>query len=122
MRSWSALAAARTARGAAGDGPLHRRADEDGRVLRTAIRIAAAGAAAIDRVAMELVVGDPVDVVEAVVVALQGIIIVVPELLPAFFFAVAVVAALVMTGPERPLGLPAAVVAGARSAPVGGSD
>src|SRR5438876_550408 len=78
----------RTAQAGVGDRPLHGRADEDRGVVdpRAAAAAAACAAAAVDLVAVVLVVGNPVDVVEGLVVVAQGIVIVVPELLQALFF------------------------------------
>src|SRR4051812_12810131 len=72
------------------NGPLHRRADEHrGGLNPLAARAASArsAAAAVDLVAVVLVVGDPVEVVEGAVVALHGVIIIVPEVLQPLFFA-----------------------------------
>ena len=49
--------------------------------LATAVGTAGAAVPGVDLVAVVLVVGDPVDVVQGAVVALQGIVIIVPEAL-----------------------------------------
>lgn len=68
--------------------------------------------AATDLVAMILVVSDPIALVEVAVEDVQGAIVIVPELLPAFFIFAAVVAYFVGAGPESILGSIAARVAG----------
>src|SRR4051812_45298139 len=76
----------RTAERAVGDGPLHLRGDEHrGELDALVAAIAVAAAAGVDLVAVVLVVGDPVDVVQRPVVAAQGVVIVVPEALQALF-------------------------------------
>src|SRR5205823_6071904 len=80
-------AAAGAARGAAqaavGRRPLHAGADEHRGVVDAPAAAGAAAAAAtgVDLVAVVLVVGHPVDVVEGAVVVLQRVVVVVPELL-----------------------------------------
>src|SRR5262245_36938235 len=78
----------RTLQAAVRHGPLHRRADED-RCELNALRAAARAAVAsrVDLVAVILVIGHPVDVIQRAVIAAQGIVIVVPEALQAFFLA-----------------------------------
>src|SRR5947208_2705947 len=66
-----------------GDCPLQHRADEDRGVVDPAARTAVGAAAAVDLVAVVLVVGHPVDVIQRVVVVLQRVVVVVPELLEA---------------------------------------
>src|SRR5439155_14661908 len=66
--------------------PLERRADEDRGVVDFPT-VPTSTAAAVDLVAVVLVVGHPVDVVQRVVVVLQGVVVVVPELLQALLLA-----------------------------------
>src|SRR5256885_427468 len=66
---------------AARHGPWHVGADDPGGVREggaTAARPATAGAGGVDLVAVVLVVRDPVDVVEGLVILAEGVIVVVP--------------------------------------------
>src|SRR5438876_1142740 len=74
-RRCAALAGGRTAQAAVGHGPLHGGTDEHGGVVDPA-GTAGAGAAAVDLIAVVLVIGDPVHVVEGAIVTFQGVIIV----------------------------------------------
>src|SRR5262249_38625084 len=76
----------RTAQAGVRDGPLHRRADEDRGIVDARAAAPTSAAAAVDLVAVVLVVGNPVDVVEGLVVVAQGMVVVVPELLQALLF------------------------------------
>src|SRR5437773_2372364 len=72
----------RAAQAAVGHGPLHVGADEHrGVVDALAAAALAAAAVRVDLVAVVLVVGHPVNVVEGAVVVLQRVVVVVPELL-----------------------------------------
>src|SRR5262249_60691648 len=89
--------------------PLHRGGDEHRGVvdpLAAAGAGPAAAAAGVDLVAVVLVVGDPVDVVEVAVVVLQGVVVVVPELLQPLLLGAH---ALVAVGEDVPAWLVAAV-------------
>src|SRR5262249_868068 len=68
-----------------GDGPLHCRADEHRRVVDVA-RSPRTTAAAVNLVAVVLVIGDPVDVIQRAVVLLERVVVVVPKLLQTLFF------------------------------------
>src|SRR5262249_20682324 len=94
------------------DGPLHGRADEDRGELdagRAAAR-AAAVATGVIVVVVVLVVAAPVDAVEDAVIAAEGIVVIVPEALQAFFLARHVEVAF---GEDVPPRLVAAVMAAA---------
>ncbi len=79
-----------------GRGDVHWSVDWSSALLRSS--------AATDLVAVVLVVDHPIALVELLVEDVQGLVIVVPELLPAFFFFAAVVADFVRTSPEGMLG------------------
>src|SRR5262249_60425149 len=81
------------------------RADEPRGVVDAATA-GATGAAGVDLVAVVLVVGDPIDVVEGAVECLHGVVVVVPELLQALLLGGQ---ALVALGEDVPPGLIAAV-------------
>src|SRR5262245_12022930 len=83
--------------------PLHRRTDEDGGIVDAgaAATAAAVATAAIDLVAVVLVVGDPVDVIQVLVVVPQGVVVVVPELLQALFLGRQALVALGENVPPR---------------------
>jgi len=81
---------------AAGNGPLHARADEYRCIVDAgaaalaavrAARTAAAAAAGVDLIAVVLVVRYPVDPIERLVVATKSVIVVVPEVLQPEFLA-----------------------------------
>jgi len=82
-------------------GPMHGRGDIDRSVdwRSTLLR----SSAATNLVAVILVVDHPVALVELLVEAVQGLVIVVPELLPAFFFFAAVVTDFIGASPESVL-------------------
>jgi len=94
---------------AAGGGPLHAGNDShrsiDG---RSTVLLSLA---ATDLVAVILVIDNPIALIEIAIEDVQGTIIIMPELLPAFFFFAAVVAYFVRASPESPLGGVAAVTA-----------
>src|SRR5207302_10624760 len=104
----------RTVQAAVGDGPLHGGADEHRGELDAVAAAAGSTALAVDLVAVVLVVGDPVHVVEHAVVTAEGVVVIVPEALQA----------LLLGGEARPMredvppGLGATVVA---AAPIGAS-
>ena len=73
----------RAVHGAAGNCPLQGWAYENGGVVHTAT--VAVGAGTVDLIAVILVVGDPVNVIEGAIIVFHGVVVIVPELLEAFF-------------------------------------
>src|SRR5262245_64032573 len=110
----------RTLQTAVGHRPRHGWGDGDRSELdplRPAARAAAAThAGRVDLVAVVLVVGDPVNVIERAIVARQGIVVIVPEALQTLFLAGQPMGAV---GEDVPPGLIAAVVEGAPPSPGG---
>ena len=84
----AAGASGRSTGAGVGDGPLHVGHHEHRGVIDTAAAAAGAAAtAAIDLIAVVLVVRNPINVIEGAIVVFQRVIIVVPELLQPFFLA-----------------------------------
>src|SRR5258708_6431129 len=81
----AAWAGRRTAEAGVGHRPLHRGAHEHRRVVDS-LAAARTVATSVNLVAVVLVVGDPVNVVESAVVVLQSVVVIVPELLKARLF------------------------------------
>src|SRR6516165_471890 len=71
----------RTVEIAVRDRPLHGRVDEHRRELDALAAAAVAVAAGVDLVAVVLVVGYPVDMIQRPVIMLEGVVVIVPEAL-----------------------------------------
>ncbi len=99
-RATAADASLWTADTAARRGPLHGRADKNRRIVDVAAAIRAL-ATAVDLVAVVLVVGDPVNVIESAIVVLQGVVVVVPEAIEPLFFRRQALVLLVEDVPPR---------------------